>query len=220
MFARFADRVQQSSECHVLHVGKVRLRELDAVDNLEIVRTQDHHFVAELIEIFAIRRDFKAAASSPATVGILVLFGNIDRLYDLLFRQIDHRVLGLPDLIAVVQLIHFGCDGIKNLAGRIRDAAVEAVAFSRRVEHEVIGHFVSSYIDYFDTTVIVGYDVDRLAILRETHAGRKTCVQVNSIDYLPLSLIEDDEGIGIRTHKQLGSLRQRGNKHQKQQYGR
>ena len=49
MLAGLANGIQQPPKADVLHTWKIRLGEIDAVDDLKIVGAKDHDFVAELI---------------------------------------------------------------------------------------------------------------------------------------------------------------------------
>ena len=204
MLAGLADRIQQTTEADIFHAGEIRFGELDAIRHLEIVCAEDHDFVTELIQVLSVGRDFETGAAVVSRVRILVLAGNVGRPHDLLLLQINHGVLGLADLIAIVQLVHFRSHRIKQLVLRIRHTAVKTVAFGRRIEHKTVDHFVRGDIENFDATMIVGSHIDLLAILRETHAGRKARVEMDPVDDLPLRFIEHDDGVGIRSQKQRG----------------
>src|SRR5206468_881967 len=54
MLARLANRIQQTPEANILHAGKIRLCELDAIYHLEIVCANDHDFVPELIQVLSV----------------------------------------------------------------------------------------------------------------------------------------------------------------------
>src|SRR5207247_128692 len=146
--------------------------------------------------------------SCAVILGVLSLVGtgHVGRPYYLLLGQINYGVLGLADLIAIVQLVHLRGDRIEELVLGIGYAAIETVAFGRGIEHKMVDHFVRGCIEYFDATMIVRGDIDLLAIQRKTHARRESRAEPDAIDDLALRFIEHNDGVGIRSHKECGAL--------------
>ena len=76
------------------------------------------------------------------------------------------------------------------------------------IEDEMIDDFAGRHVNHFDAAVIVGGNVDFLAVLREAHAGRKACAERDSVDNLSLAFIENDNRLRVSAHEE----RRRGRK--------
>ncbi len=116
----------------VLHAGQIGLGQLDALHHFEIRRIQNDHVVAELVEVFAVGRDFEAAAATAAAArGILVVRRNVDGRAIFCCARSITVYLGLPISKRSDLLVDLGGDGVEHLALGIGRAAVEAIALGR-----------------------------------------------------------------------------------------
>ena len=176
--ARVAESLLHAAQAEILHGRRVGLLQLNSLHHAEIVGLQNRDGRAELVEIFAIGRNFEAAAAAASTAATATPSGT-GRSH--IFPSVAVRAgwstvftifccarsmmvyFGLPMFVAVRQLGDLRGGRCRALALRVRRAAVEAVPVRRVVEHEVIGHLVGGHVDHFDAAVIVGGDIDRLA---------------------------------------------------------
>ena len=65
------------------------------------------------------------------------------------------------------------------------------------IQNEVVGHFVRSDVDDFETVVIVGADVDLLVVGRESQAARKSGDQLDGVGDFALRFVDHQHQVGV-----------------------
>src|SRR5579883_462002 len=127
----FLDRVERSADADVLHTrNRLRLGELDLIDNFEIGRVENKDVVPEDVQIFSVGRKAHLAAETEA--GLILVFGHVSGADHFLLRKIDNAELRLLANVEAVLLFFDGAEqDVSELTLRIDGGAANPVLLGR-----------------------------------------------------------------------------------------
>jgi hypothetical protein len=78
------DQIQITAKVDILHAGRIRIRKVNVIHDLEIRCLEDCNLLPELVYVFTIRRDVNGPDAKVALICPLFFLGDIYGFDDLL----------------------------------------------------------------------------------------------------------------------------------------
>src|SRR5579871_6582228 len=137
VLAGLADQIKIGAKANALHALEIRLSKIQMIHQRQIVRAQNGNLRAELIQVFAVRRNLQSKAAETGLVLPLILMRDFRGLNDLLLFEIDYRELGFRHFVVIRKFVDLLGDRVKQLSLWIGRSAANAKLLRGRIQDEM-----------------------------------------------------------------------------------